>query len=154
LVTQPVTSVSQSGPNCLTLTNDYRSLEQMAAWLEHFADAHALPAQVVFRLDLVLTEAVTNVLDHAYPANAMGLIELIGNVGEDEIQIDLIDDGQPFDPVALAPIVLPKSLDDATPGGLGVHLIRRYTSRLEYRREGARNKLRLWLPIQPAPQKN
>jgi len=126
----------------------------MAAWLEHFADAHALPAQVVFRLDLVLTEAVTNVLDHAYPANAMGLIELIGNVGEEEIQIDLIDDGQPFDPVALAPIVLPKSLDDATPGGLGVHLIRRYTSRLEYRREGARNKLRLWLPIQPAPQKN
>ena len=126
----------------------------MAAWLEHFADDYALPAQVVFRLDLVLTEAVTNVLDHAYQANAMGRIELIGNVGEDEIQIDLIDDGQPFDPTARAPVVLPKSLDEATPGGLGVHLISRYTSRLEYRRQDARNMLRLWLPIQPAPQKN
>ncbi len=153
-VAQPVSLACQSGASCLTLANDYRSLEQMAVWLEHLADDYALPAQVVFRLDLVLTEAVTNVLDHAYQANATGRIELIGNVGEDEIQIDLIDDGQPFDPTARAPVVLPKSLDEATPGGLGVHLISRYTSRLEYRRQDARNMLRLWLPIQPAPQKN
>jgi anti-sigma regulatory factor (Ser/Thr protein kinase) len=105
-------------------------------------------------LDLVLTEAVTNVLDHAYQANVTGRIELIGNVREGDIQIDLIDDGQPFDPTARGPVVLPKSLDDATPGGLGIHLISRYTSRLEYHREDARNMLRFWLPIQPAPQKN
>jgi anti-sigma regulatory factor (Ser/Thr protein kinase) len=154
LQTQLDTTTCQPGACCLTLANDYSSLERMAEWLERFADVHALPAQVVFRLDLVLTEAVTNVLDHAYLDHATGRIELIGSVDEGDVQIDLIDDGQPFDPTARAPVVLPRSLDEATPGGLGIHLIHQYTSRLEYRRDDARNVLRFRLPIQPAAKKS
>jgi anti-sigma regulatory factor (Ser/Thr protein kinase) len=139
------------GASRLVLTGDYHGLTALAEWLEGFADQYALPAQARFRLDLVLTEAITNIMDHGHLPVVEGHIELACCVQEQNIEIEIADDGPPFDPTARAPVVLPDSLAMATPGGLGIHLIRQYTSTLTYRREGARNVLRMSLPVERMP---
>lgn len=133
----------------LVLANDHAGLTQLGEWLEGFSSACRLPAPTAFRLDLVLTEAVTNVMDYAKPADSAGQIELTCSLGDGQIEIELADDGPQFDPTARAPASLPASLAEAEPGGLGIHLMRRYTSRFDYRREGGRNILRMALPIEP-----
>lgn len=138
------------GASRLVLTSDHHDLAALAEWLEHFADKNVLPAQARFRLDLVLTEAVTNVMDHGHLPEVKGRIELACLVQDQLIQVEITDDGPPFDPTARAPVVLPDCLAMATPGGLGIHLIRQYTSTLAYHRENACNVLRMTLPVEPA----
>ena len=140
-------------PSRLTLFNRHDELDQLALWLESFASANELPAQAVFRLDLVLTEAITNLMDYAHGPGAEELIHLTGSVQGDHIDIELIDAGPAFDPTTYKPAALPKTLEEATPGGLGIHLIKQYTSHLEYRHENELNVLNLQLPIQYTPQR-
>jgi anti-sigma regulatory factor (Ser/Thr protein kinase) len=138
-------------PSSLTLPNDHSGLADLADWLRRLAAHHDLPAQAAFRLDLVLSEAVTNVMDHAQRPDARGTIELACAVEDGLILVQVSDDGPPFDPTARAPAVLPGSLEEATPGGLGIHLMRQYTSSMAYRRDNDRNILCLTLPIAHRP---
>jgi anti-sigma regulatory factor (Ser/Thr protein kinase) len=89
-------------------------------------------------------------MDYAAPAGREGRIELSCSIADGRIELELRDDGPAFDPTGRPPPPRPASLAEARPGGLGIHLIRSYTSRMEYRREGTHNVLRLTLPLDAA----
>jgi len=133
----------------LALANDHAGLTVLSEWLARFADG--LPEQTVFRLNLVLTEAVTNIMDHAKQKDTEGRIELACSIENGLIRVELVDDGPPFDPTAQTPRLAPASLAEARPGGHGIQLMRRYTTRMDYRREDGRNILNMTLPVDPAP---
>jgi len=144
--------VSDNAPACaarIALANDHGQLERLEAWLQQFARACDLPRESAFGLDLVLTEAITNIMDHARPQRGGGGIELVCALQEGCIAVQITDDGPPFDPTARAPANLPKRLDDARPGGLGIHLMRQYTNAMQYRRENDHNVLCMTLPLRP-----
>lgn len=132
----------------LSLANRHDQLAALSPWLDEFAQRWRLPDRDAFRLELVVTEAVTNVMDYCQRPDATGHIELSCDFRDGQIRLQVADDGPPFDPTARAPAILPRSLDEATPGGLGIHLIRQYTSVMTYRREGDRNILTLALPVE------
>ena len=135
----------------LTLSKDHRQLTVLGEWLKEFGTRCGLSNLSIFSLDIVLTEAVTNVMDYARRADTEGEIELVCTLRDGCIAIELVDDGPPFDPTDRAPAILPKTLEDASPGGLGIHLMRQYTSCMDYRRENGRNILYMTLPLQSAP---
>jgi serine/threonine-protein kinase RsbW len=51
------------------------------------------------------------------------------------------DSERPFDPTTAPAHRQPASLEDATIGGLGIHLMSAYTQQLEYRRVDHKNQL-------------
>ena len=139
-------------PARLTLARNHAQLARLEAWLRDFSTACELPARTRYGLEMVLTEAVTNVMDHSHNAgvagsNETGDIEIICTLRDGCVTAELIDDGLPFDPTAKAPVALPENLDEASPGGLGIHLMRRYTSSMEYVREQNKNVLRMTLRL-------
>lgn len=135
----------------LRLANDHRQLQVMADWLQDFVTRCGLPDRSAFALDMVLTEAVTNVMDYSCRPDAMGEIELGCVLLDGYISVEVSDYGPPYDPTARSLVALPRTLDEARPGGLGGHLIRQYTSGMHYRRENERNILSLTLPVDTAP---
>jgi anti-sigma regulatory factor (Ser/Thr protein kinase) len=96
------------------------------------------------KLALVLEEAAMNVLSHAFadrpPPHA---IRIRLDVGLAEIVAEIVDNGRPFDPSAAPPPDFSIPLAARDPGGLGIHLIRTMMDKVEYRRAGAENILRL-----------
>jgi anti-sigma regulatory factor (Ser/Thr protein kinase) len=62
---------------------------------------------------------------------------------DSEVVLNIEDDGGPFDPSPVAPPQTPQTVENAPVGGRGIHLIRQFSSRLEYFRVGGRNRLRL-----------
>jgi anti-sigma regulatory factor (Ser/Thr protein kinase) len=136
-------------PTRLKLTPDHAQLARLEAWVQDFAIATELPARTRFGLELVITEAVTNVMDHSQNAGGVSTIEVICALRDDHLSAEVIDDGAPFDPTSRAVAAPPANLDEASPGGLGIHLMRRYTSSMEYGREQNRNVLRMTLPVAP-----
>jgi anti-sigma regulatory factor (Ser/Thr protein kinase) len=61
------------------------------------------------------------------------------------------DRGRPFNPTTLPPRIKPVSLDETRIGGVGVHLIRHYSSEMRYERFGECNRLVLTFAPKPAP---
>lgn len=135
----------------LSLANHHGALDDLGAWIAAIAARDELPARAAFQLELVLTEAVTNIMDQARSEPSAGRIDIDCRICGDAIDVVIADDGPAFDPTARPEVILPRDLDDATPGGLGIHLMRRYTRGMEYRRENGRNILSMILPRQPGP---
>ncbi|MDF1702664.1 MAG: ATP-binding protein [Planctomycetota bacterium] len=81
------------------------------------------------RVLLAVTEAVTNVIRHAYGGVLTKPIDLEVRATDESLRLDLIDYGLFIDPKHIAS----RPLEDVRPGGLGVHLIKTTMDRVEYR---------------------
>ena len=106
--------------------------------LNNAVDEHALAA-----VELVLEEAVTNVVRYGYDHPAGHVIEIDLQVDLDEVQILIVDDGRPFDPLDSGGLLLPDSLEDAQVGGLGLLMIRNTANTMSYERRDGQNRFLL-----------
>lgn len=98
----------------LVLTSELDRLGEARAWIAERAAAAGFEGRDVLDLELVVTEAVSNVVRHAYGGEAGRPIELVFESGPGEVRIRLRDWGGPFVPGG-------EPRDD---GGRGLHLIR------------------------------
>lgn len=110
-------------------------------WLDSVA-AGVEPG-LLARMHVVLEEAVANAALHGFPDGRRGGIVVRFHRAADHLRLEIEDDGIPFDPSIAAPRPRPASLETIEPGGWGLGLIRRYASRIDYRRQDGRNLLTL-----------
>jgi two-component sensor histidine kinase len=73
-----------------------------------------LPAEIATPLSMVLTELVQNAVEHAYPDGRAGVIDVGVDRTEDEILVEVVDDGAG----------LPDGFDLATSTRLGLQIVR------------------------------
>ncbi|NYT77574.1 ATP-binding protein [Alcaligenaceae bacterium] len=135
---QTIASLSLvSGPNTVT---------QALAWLEALAIQQKWPPRTGFTLGLCLDEALTNVVQYGFKGrenNTDNRIELAVLQTEDNLLIEVTDNGLPFDPTLEKVPPLATSLDETAVGGHGLRLMRHYLQDIEYRRTEKHNHLRL-----------
>jgi anti-sigma regulatory factor (Ser/Thr protein kinase) len=112
-------------------------------WVERLAVESLLPPSLVHRIDLCLTELVTNLISYGYPDGEVGTVRIRFWGQPEQIVIRIDDDGTPFDPTSYVPPGLPNSLVDATTGGRGIRLVRYFTDELHYLTGAAGNQLTL-----------
>jgi len=58
-----------------------------------------------------------------------------------EMRVEVEDDGKPLNPLEASEADTTQSLEDRAVGGMGIHLVRKLTDGLEYRRHEGRNLL-------------
>ena len=132
-----------SGKLSLRVEPRAEELDTITAAVEEFGDAEKWPADVVFRINLVLEEVGLNIINHGR-TDDLGEIEITLTSGPESITIEIVDNGRPFDPLKDAPEPdLDSSVKDRAVGGLGVYLVRTMMDSLHYRRDGGRNHLTL-----------
>jgi serine/threonine-protein kinase RsbW len=110
--------------------------------LMHCPLVQDLSADCLGTTELVLAEALNNVVEHAY-ASYSGQIEVEVRRGRNQLRFHIADRGLPM-PGAEPPLGhLPEVgvFDDLPEGGFGWFLIRSLSQDLAYRREGERNLL-------------
>ena len=127
----------------IVLPTAYSALSRLSEWVQAIARANRLSDVCAFRLELVLVETVTNVIEHGGNSdpNASIVVQVTCDAGRIVVQSE--DTGRPFDPTLVAPPRKPESLDDAPIGGLGIVLMRSYTQAWEYERFEQKNRLRM-----------
>ena len=132
----------------LTLASRFDQLPVLADWIGQLTMALSLPRTVAYRLDLVLAEAVTNIIEHGC-AEGVGQAIVIRCVREgDALRVEIADDARPYDPTRRVEPPTVDCLEDATPDGRGIRLMRRYSRDMRYRYENDRNVLTLMLPLE------
>lgn len=125
----------------LELANQLSGLSELQEKLDHLAGQFELSSAMIMQLNLALEEAFTNVVNYAYEDDEPHTIEIIFTKEGQDLLITIIDDGQPFDPTAMADpdILLPA--EERKIGGLGVFLVKKVMDKVAYRRENNKNKL-------------
>jgi anti-sigma regulatory factor (Ser/Thr protein kinase) len=134
----------QSTPPALLIpmAADIGGLEIARLQARQFLGNHAIDDHTLAAVELVLEEAVTNVLRYGYEPGSAGnhVIEIDLQIDPEEVQVLVVDDGKPFDPLDEGGIVLPETLDEAQVGGLGLLMIRNTASKLGYERREGKNR--------------
>jgi serine/threonine-protein kinase RsbW len=133
----------------LVLRSDLAELERLAGWLEDWARENVSPA-VSFAVQLCLEEAVANVIMYGGTDRLEIAVEVERNDGALVALIE--DNGRQFDPTQAPAPSRATSLQDATIGDLGIHLMRSFASGMHYERRNGRNRLTLRFLEPPAGQ--
>ncbi len=127
----------------LTVRTARDELDRINAAVDSLAEQDDWPADLVFRVRLVLEEWNLNVMDHGHDDDTHEIdIELSSDA--DEVTIEIIDGGKPFDPLHDAPPPdLTSAVGERRVGGLGVHFMRELMDEVLYKRESGKNHLKL-----------
>ena len=125
----------------LILHNDIQQIPQLADFVETIAGEKNLDQSMAMSINLALEEAVTNVIEYAYPEGADGLVDIEAILREKTLDFIITDSGKPFDPTARPDVDTSASLNDRPIGGLGIHLVKRIMDSVSYRREDGKNIL-------------
>jgi anti-sigma regulatory factor (Ser/Thr protein kinase) len=130
----------------LTIQPTIADVRLASEWLARDGLAHGVPEADLGRLDLCLNEALANVLAHGAGSAAEQSIRLLLRVHSQqpavgEASVTVLDAGPAFDPTTAVLKAQASSLTDATPGGLGLLMMRKFSDALTYHRENERNVL-------------
>jgi len=102
-------------------------------------------------IEIVLAEALNNVVEHAYPAGtASGPIDIDCRTARDGLHVRITDDGRAMPGGQIpagAETALSDDMTDLPEGGFGWFLIRQLAQDVAYRRERDRNILDPRLPV-------
>jgi serine phosphatase RsbU (regulator of sigma subunit)/anti-sigma regulatory factor (Ser/Thr protein kinase) len=99
------------------------NLRTIASFLQSVGQRLQLTEKTLFEIDLAVEEAATNIVRHAYSADAPGDMVILLEALEDVIHITLTDWGRPFEPDKVKPFDLNAPVETRISGGMGLHFI-------------------------------
>ncbi len=126
----------------LEIGNDFAALRPASERLREFLAECRAPEAAAFLADLVIEELVTNTIKYGYADRAPHCIHVGVDFTAERLAIEIRDDGQAFDPLALAAPDITLAAEERDIGGLGIHLVRQMTDSLTYERRGIWNVVR------------
>jgi anti-sigma regulatory factor (Ser/Thr protein kinase) len=117
--------------------------------LDSFAARHQIAPKILHAIEVAVEEHLTNVISYAYDDPEEHQIQLRISLKETVLELQIVDDGKPFNPLdhPLPDTHLP--LEEKPLGGLGILLIRKMMDHLAYTRAGKKNvfTLRKRIPL-------
>jgi sigma-B regulation protein RsbU (phosphoserine phosphatase) len=128
-------------PAEIVITNRLDELPRVSQLLDGIAAAHCVPGDVLADLQVALDEVLANTISHAYADAGSHQIRIQFRIVDDVIEMQIEDDGVPFDPLTAPVPDTNAPLGKRPLGKLGIHLVRNLMSEIVYAREGDRNRL-------------
>jgi serine/threonine-protein kinase RsbW len=99
-------------------------------------EVREFPPRDVFGVRLALEEALVNAIKHGNSMNPDKVVRVACEVTQDEVRIEIEDEGPGFDPKEIADPTEDENLD--CPGGRGIMLMRAFMNLIEYNPQGNR----------------
>jgi sigma-B regulation protein RsbU (phosphoserine phosphatase) len=134
---QPGTLLPQT--TRLVIRNDVAELESVTRTMERLAAEHGIPQRSLIQLQVALDEMVSNIIKYAWLDTGTHEIEIRIAVRSDGVEVEIIDDGRMFNPMAALAPAKPVPGQRPVPGGVGLHITKQVLDGIEYARTGDRN---------------
>ena|SRR5215831_11850187 len=134
---------------CRTFAGAPDQLRPMSEWFRDIAEGAGVDQDVVWKAEMCLNEAATNIIMYAFDDGVRHPIDIEIQPTPRAVRMTIADEGRPFNPLDVPTPPALQSLEEAPIGGLGVHVIRSYARDVSYRREADRNVLVLTFEATP-----
>lgn len=133
----------RAGALTLRIANRFDAIPAATEVIERFCRSRGVPDATIGHVNLALDEALTNTISYAWPQGGDHEATVTLRIGAKAVEVEVSDDGVPFDPLDTPSPDLEADIDARAIGGLGVHVIRTLMDTVNYRRAGDRNVLTL-----------
>lgn len=127
----------------LEITNRLQDLKMLQEWVLTVSERLQLSQRTAFNLDLVLCEAVTNIINYAYQDQDIHQISIFLHANNKNLRLKINDDGIAFNPLAHAIEHNNTDLDTVAIGGRGIRLMKSLTKEQQYHYLSGNNILEL-----------
>ena len=131
----------------LHIKNDPEQLALLYDFLEQQAGNCGFDAALLMQIKLAMDEAVTNVIQYAYPGSE-GDICIDMGCDNGQLKIVITDNGIQFNPLKKQEPDITLSLDERPIGGLGIFLVKQLMTDVRYDRSEGKNILTMTKEIQ------
>ena len=125
----------------LVIKNDISEISKLATFIGELSEELDFTPELNFNLNLVLEEAVSNVILYAYGKEEQKEISLVAYLSDNNLVFVLTDSGAEFDPTKVPDADVTLSAEEREIGGLGIFLIRQIMNTVEYQRIDGKNVL-------------
>lgn len=123
----------------LTLINKIEEIGKLEPFIEQIGERLSLTPDLVFNLNLVLEEAVSNVINYAYPHQEGKEINIQASLMKDNLIFVITDSGVAFDPTLVPEADITLSAEERPIGGLGIFIIKQIMNEVNYQRIDGKN---------------
>ena len=126
-------------PFTVTFKNDINELTKLQNITEQFSDKFNIERKVEKSLNLILEELISNIIFYGYRDSEEHEIQVKFAHTDKTVTINIEDDGIQFNPLTDTPEI---TADEEQPiGGLGVKIIQKMATSIDYEREQEKNKV-------------
>lgn len=128
----------------LHVPSSNENLAMIRKFVAEIANRVSLNEDEAALLAVAVDEACANVIEHAYGDDASKQVTVRAAIDDEQIRIDVIDQGKGFDPCAVPPKDPRTLIKERASGGLGMGLIQRIMDEVKYHVvPGEKNELRM-----------
>jgi anti-sigma regulatory factor (Ser/Thr protein kinase) len=129
----------------ISFLNNMQELTHVIQVVNVFLEPRELQSKLVYAVNLILEEILVNIIRYGYEDEDSHEIEVRIGVEEEEVALTVVDDGKEFNPLTVPRPNHSKSAMDRIEEGLGLQFVRHMRNAMEYRREGEKNILSIWI---------
>lgn len=132
----------------LCLKNDSSSLDIIFEAIVNFCSENSLSEDIKHNLNIIVDEIVSNVINYSNSAMHNDKFYVSFQMIKDDVEIEIIDFGEKFNPLLRETPDTESSLEDRCIGGLGIFLVKQFSKDLRYQRIEDKNILTIVLSIE------
>ncbi|MDP2411542.1 MAG: ATP-binding protein [Pseudolabrys sp.] len=133
----------------IRIVNRQEDMPRAVGMISRFVAENELAPAMHHDLNVVVDEALNNIISHGYDTDAADEITIRLEHRQNKIVVQIEDGGRTFDPLQIASPDFDASLRTRKVGGLGVHFMRSLMDNLSYKRIDGKNRLELTKTILP-----
>lgn len=123
----------------IKLKNNNSEISRLSERIESLAEAHSLSPKIVYELNLILEELITNIIKYGYDDEKEHEIAVSITLEKDRVSGVVEDDGHYFNPHKAESPDIDKPVEQKSVGKLGIHLVKNLTDKFKYERRQGRN---------------
>ncbi len=125
------------------LNGEKDSVDKIESICSQISEEWNIDDDLVFKLNLILEELIANTVFYGFSQNADKYINIRLQIKEDVISMKISDNAAPFNPIAIDSKPKDVNLENKEIGGLGIHLVKSMSSKIEYNYNNGENILLL-----------
>lgn len=116
----------------LTVPATLDALAHISAFITDATTRAGLDEHAAWQVQLAVDEAATNIIQHGYPAETPGNIDLAWHIAGGDLIVTLRDQGQRFTPEHVPAPDITSPLEERQAGGLGIYLMGQLMDSVKY----------------------
>ena len=123
------------------ITNQRDQIDTVRKFFDDYSKENKLTEKTVHDIQMALDELLTNIVNYGYEDTDEHRIDVRFGINDDALMVEIIDDSKPYNILEQDNPDISLSVEDKPIGGLGIFLIKKLMSNVDYYTKEGKNHL-------------
>ena len=123
------------------ITNQRDQIDTVRKFFDDYSKENKLTEKTVHDIQMALDELLTNIVNYGYEDSDEHKIDVRFGINDDAVRVEIIDDSKPYNILEQENPDISLSVEDKPIGGLGIFLIKKLMSNVDYYTKEGKNHL-------------